>query len=56
MDANIKKGLSDSYRETTWSIIKCNKRKWNFLIPGNDNIVQQIRPINKSGLQEIFTL
>ena len=27
-----------------------------FLIPGNDEIVQHIRPINKSGPQNIFAL
>ena len=32
------------------------KENENFLIPGNDEMVQHITPISKSGAQELFAL
>ena len=55
-DADAKQGSTNSYQATSWPSIKCNESKWNFLIPRDDEMVQHISPINKSGPQYIFSL
>ena len=55
-DSEAKQGSSDSYRVITWSITKCNENKWHFIFTGDDEMIQQIIPINKSVPQDILVI